>query len=156
MFRMTTLDPPTLSRALRERCPNRSEDDYQAAESVSGGWLGPALEALEASRLSERTERFAAAFGSRDALAMTELLAGMEKLSRDDFCAELTGWMRLIHQALRASAGLSAPAHARQIAAQHTGAALLSAMDALRKAWDYAQSNVGVGHLCGALRTLIQ
>ena len=32
---------------------------------------------------------------------------------------------------------------------------LSAAMAALRKACAYAQSNVGVGHLCGALRTIL-
>ena len=155
MFQLTPLDARTLADALRDRCPDRSESDRQAAADASGGWLGQALESLEASAGSERTARFAEVCETRSALAMTELLAGMEKLSRDDFCAELERWMELTHQALRAGAGLPASDRARAIARARTGAELSAAMAALRKACAYAQSNVGVGHLCGALRTIL-
>ncbi len=154
IFLLTPLDPATLAAALRARCPGRSEADYRAAEAAGGGWLGQALAALEASRGTQRTDRFASAYCARDRLAMTELLCGMEKLSRDEFCAELELWMGLLHRALRAEAGLPADEQAGTIANARTGPELSAAMDSLRRAYDRAQSNVGVGHLCGALRSL--
>ena len=154
-LRLSPLDGPTLARALRERCPGRTEGEYQAALRQSGGWLGQALDALEAARLTERAAAFAKAYGEQDAPALLELLAGMEKLSRDDFCAELAVWRQLLHDALRCQAGLPGSEQASVIAKSRGGAALAGAMDTLAKACDYAQSNVGVGHLCGALRSLI-
>ena len=154
MFFMTPLDPQELLAALRVRFPDRSEADCQAALSASGGWLGQAISAMEASRLSERTACFARAYADRSAPAMTELLAGMERLSRDEFLRELDGWMHLCHQALRAGAGLPESGQARSLAAARTGPELADAMAHIRKACEYAQSNVGVGHLCGALRVL--
>jgi hypothetical protein len=110
---------------------------------------------MEASRLTERAEAFASAYAGGNALALLELLTGMEKLSRDDFCAELAAWRQLLHDALLCQAGLPGSEQAAAIAGARDGAALAGAMDALAKACDYAQSNVGVGHLCGALRALI-
>ena len=154
-LRLSPLDGQTLSRALRERCSGRSEGEYGAAIRQSGGWLGQALAAMEAARLSERSEAFASAYAGGDALALLELLTGMEKLSRDDFCAELAAWRQLLHDALLCQAGLPGSEQAAAIAGARDDAALAGAMDALAKACDYAQSNVGVGHLCGALRALI-
>ena len=154
MMQLAPLDAGTLSAALRGRCPGRSEADYRAATSVSGGWLGQALEALEASRGTERTDRFAQAYARRDRLALTELLCAMEKLSRDEFSAELALWMGLIHRALCAKAGLPADEQAGAVAGARSAPELSAAMEALRLAYDRAQSNVGVGHLCGALRSL--
>ena len=154
-LRLSPLDEQTLSGALRERCPGRSEDEYRAALRQSGGWLGQALEAMEAARLSERAAAFAGAYAEKNQLALLELLTGMEKLSRDDFCAELNAWRQLLHDALLCQAGLPGSEQAQAIARARTGAQLAGAMDTLAKYGDYAQSNVGVGHLCGALRALI-
>ena len=154
MFFMTPLDPEELLPELRRRFPGRSEADYLAAQSVSGGWLGQAISAIAVSSLSERTELFANAFADRDALAMTELLAGMERLSRDELLQELNGWTQLCHRALRAGAGLPESDRARILAEARTGPELTAAMTHIRRACEYAQSNVGVGHLCGALRVL--
>ena len=148
MLFMTPLDPQELHSALRERFPDRSEADRLAAQSVSGGWLGQAISAMETSSFSERTMLFAAAFTGRDALTMTELLAGMERLSRDELLQELNGWLLLCHQALRADAGLPESDRARALAEARTGPELTAAVTHIRKACEYAQSNVGVGHLC--------
>ena len=154
-LRLSPLDEKTLSGTLRERCPGRAEGEYQAALRQSGGWLGRALDALEAAKRSERTETFARACGEKNRLVLLELLTGMEKLSRDDFCAELNAWRQLLHESLLCQAGLPGSEQANAIAKAHSGAALAGAMDTLAKYSDYAQSNVGVGHLCGALRALI-
>ena len=70
------------------------------------------------------------------------------------FCAELVAWRQLLHGSLLCQAGLPGGEQASAIAKARSGAELAGAMDELAKACDYAQSNVGVGHLCGALRTL--
>ena len=154
MFIMTPLASSDLLDELHRRFPGRSDADYLAAQNISGGWLGQAIAAMEASRLSERTERFAAAYAGRDRLAMTELLAGMEKLTRDDFLQELDGWIHLCHQALRAGSGLPESDQACVLATARTGQELSAAISQIRTIREYAQSNVGVGHLCGALRAL--
>ena len=154
LFSMAPLDDRTLDAALRARVPGRTDAAYRAAIDASGGWLGRALQELDRVQTGERAELFARAWAGRDRLAMTGLLAGMEKLSRDDFCAELEGWIQLCHQALRSSAGLPASPQARAIAAARTGPELCAAMERFARACEYARSNVGVGHLCGDLRTL--
>ena len=154
-LRLSPLDEAALRRALEQRCPGRGADEYRAAIRRSGGWLGQALDALEAARLSELAAAFAKAYAEKDALALLELLTGMEKLSRDDFCAELNAWRQLLHDALLCRAGLPGSGQAAAVAGARSGAELAGAMDTLAKSVDYAQSNVGVGHLCGALRALI-
>ncbi len=155
MLHLSPLPDATLYSALRARCPGRSEEDYQAAMSVSGGYLGQALSALSDTVLHDRTAKFADGYARRDALALLELLVGMEKLGRDDFCAELAQWKLLLHQALRCKAGLPAGQQAQAIARSRRGDELLAAIDTLQKAVDDASHNVGVGHLCGALRVLL-
>ncbi len=152
IFHLAPLDEQTMLGALRERVPGRTEAEYRTAAAEQ--WLGRAMQALEQIHMSERTDRFASACAKRDRLVMTELLSGMEKLGRDEFCGEITIWMQLLHQALRASAGLPASKQARAVADACTGRELMRALERLGRAYEYAQSNVGVGHLCGALRSL--
>ena len=151
-LRLSPLAEPVLMNALRQRCPGRSEADYKSAISLSSGWLGQALAALESTGLSGRTAKFARSYGSRDRLALLELLVAMEKLNRDEFCEDLAQWRSLLHQAMRCAAGLPGSDEAMAIAQSHSPAGLLSGIEALEQAADRERSNVGVGHLCGVLR----
>ncbi len=151
-LRLAPLSREILESALRSRCPGRSAGEYQAAIALSGGWLGQALQALEQSGLDSRTERFAQAFAKGDRLALLELLVSMEKLKREEFCEALGNWRVLLHQALRCQAGLKGGEAAVALARSHSPAELMGLVEALQEAMDRAQGNVGVGHLCGALR----
>ena len=152
-LRLAPLPEPVLLGALRQRCPGKTEQDYRSAMSLSGGWLGQALEAIEQAGLSGRTAKFAHSYASRDKFSLLELLVSMEKLNRDEFCEEMTQWRSLLHQAMRVSAGLPGSEEAAAIAGSHHPATLLQTIELLEDAGDKAQSNVGVGHLCGALRS---
>ena len=158
LLHLSPLPGPLLLQALRDRVPGKTEEDYRAAAAQSGGFLGQALEALSAGQaFSERAEAFAAAYARRDRLALTELLVPMEKLGRDALCEELTQWIALLHGALRARAHLAAASPlCRQISAGRTGEEILRAVDALQQALRYAQSNVGPGHICGALQVRLR
>lgn len=154
-LRLAPLPEPVLLAALRQRCPGKSEQDYRSAMSLSGGWLGQALEAIEQAGLSGRTAKFAHNFASRDKLALLELMVSMEKLNREEFCEEMAQWRSLLHQAMRAASGLPGSEEAAAIAKSHSPAILLQTIELLEQAGDKAQSNVGVGHLCGALRSTL-
>ncbi len=151
-LRLSPLPEAVLLNALRQRCPGRGEQDYRSAMADSGGWLGQALEALEQTGLSERTAKFARSYAQRDRLGLLELLIAMEKLGREDFCAELEQWRSLLHRAMRCAAGLPGSEEAAGIAKSHTMAELSALMELLERSADRARGNVGVGHLCGAIR----
>lgn len=152
-LRLSPLPEAVLLNALRQRCPGRSEPDYRSAMSDSGGWLGQALEALEQTGLTERTAKFARGYAQRDRLALLELLIAMEKLSREDFCGEMEQWRSLLHRAMRCAAGLPGSDEAAGIAKSRAMAEILAAIELLECSEERARSNVGVGHLCGALRS---
>ncbi len=154
-LRLFPLPPDILLPALQRRFPDRSRADCLAAMEAAGGYLGQALEAMERTALQGRSAEFAEAYASHDSLRLTELLIPMEKLDRDAFCQELALWRTLLHEAIRAEAGLAASDAARAIARRRTKQELFSAMEILKKTADYAQSNVGVAHLCGVLRMML-
>ena len=152
-LRLSPLPEAVLLNALRQRCPGRSESDYRSAMSDSGGWLGQALEALEQTGLTERTAKFARGYAQRDRLALLQLLIAMEKLNREEFCGEMERWRELLHRAMRCAAGLPGSDEAAGIAKSHAMAEILAAIELLESSEERARSNVGVGHLCGALRS---
>lgn len=151
-LRLSPLSETELLRALRSRFPGKAEGDYISAISQSGGYLGQAVQAMERSGLSERTARFADLYARRDALGLMELLIAMEKLGRDDFISEMEQWRSLLHQALRCASGLPGSEEARAIALSRKKPELSEAIAAISEASERAAGNVGVGHLCGALR----
>ncbi len=154
-LRLSPLSPELLLCELQKRFPDRSRADCLAAMGASGGYLGQAMEAMERTALQGRSAEFAEAYAARDSLRLTALLIPMEKLDREAFCRELSQWRTLLHEAIRAGAGLTASDAARAIARGRSKQELFSAMQTLQKACDYAQGNVGVAHLCGALRTML-
>lgn len=151
-LRLSPLPKQILLDALRQRLPGRPQADYDSAIARSGGYLGQALEAMAQSTMTERTEAFAQCYAERNELGLLELLVGMEKLNRDDFCEELSCWQALLHQALLCSASLPGTAQAAKIAEQRKKEDIMGALNLLRACAERAVGNVGVGHLCGTLR----
>lgn len=155
---LSPLPDDTLQQVLRSRVPGQPEEVYAAAAAQSGGFLGQALDALQsAGQLSERTLAFADAYARRNRLALVQLLVPMEKLKRDELCRELQQWIVLLHGALRVRAGLAASSpQCRKISEGRTSMDILQAIEALKEANLHAQSNVGVGHICGALQIALR
>lgn len=151
-LRLSPLPEATILQALRQHCPGKAEADYRAAAAMSGGVLGQAIAAIDQTGLTEFSSLFAQAYAQRDRMGLLELLIRMEKLNRDDFCAELTRWHSLLHQALRASTGLPGSAEAQAIAAHREKSELLASLQQLHRTIERASANVGIGHLCGALQ----
>ena len=138
---------------LQAEFADSSPEDLQAAMLRSGGWLGQARAALSGSQsLLPQTETFCQAFAARNKLAMIELLTSMEKMPRQELLTCLTQWAELLHAAMLVRNGAPAPSAAgRTLANRRTLKELMQAVQTLQQAMVWAQANVGVGHICGAL-----
>lgn len=150
---MQALPGRTLKAALAREFPKASAEDLEAAAFRSGGWLGQAKTILEeGSALPPQTEDFVRSFSARDALGLTQLLAPMEKLKRDQLMEILANWTELLEQALACRAGLSAvSAPAKTLSAARTSQELMAAVRSLKKALTYAQGNISPAAICGWL-----
>ena len=76
----------------------------------------------------------------------------MEKCKRDQLQELLAQWLELLEGALAERSGICAPlALSRQLSANRSSQELLRAICALKKASEYAQSNVSPAAVCGWL-----
>lgn len=150
---MQALTERTLRGALVREFPKASAEDIEAAIFRSGGWLGQAKKLLEeGSALPPQTEGFVKSFAARDALGLTQVLAPMEKLKRDQLMEILANWTEILEQALACRAGLTAvSAPAKTLSAARTSRELMAAVQSLKKALNYAQGNISPGAICGWL-----
>ena len=147
---LAPLPEATLLAALRQRCPGKQEADYRLAASVR--YLGQAMAKLKHAARSDRAMEFAAAFAERDTLAMTMLLAPMEKWTRDKLLPMLQEWELLLMEALSARCGAAEAApEVLRICSLRTAKEILAAIEELRLAQIRCNANVGVGAICGAL-----
>ena len=147
------LPEKVLRAALAREFPDVGDEDLRGAMIRSGGFLGQAKMLLsEGNALSPQTAEFVTAFAARDSLAMTRLLAAMEKHKRDQLVPELEGWIVLLEGALAYRSGISAvsPA-ARDLGTQRSPKDLMNAINTLKKAVAYAQGNISCGAICGWL-----
>lgn len=152
-LRLLPLEARLLREELARRHPDLAPAQLDRAAAASGGFLGRALALLEAEEpLLPQTVRFARAYAAGDALALLELLAGMERLGRAQLEPVLEQLLRLLADALLARrAGAAVSPEARAVAEGHTAEALLRACEAVRSALDDCRANVGVANLCAGL-----
>ncbi len=153
MLPMQALPEATLRKALGREFPKASPEDIDAAIFRSGGWLGQAKKLLEeGSDLPPQTEHFVRSFAARDTLGLTQVLAPMEKLKRDQLLEVLGLWTDLLEQALACRAGLTAvSAPAKALSTARSSQELMAGIRALKKASSYAQGNISPGAICGWL-----
>ena len=150
---LSALKQPVFEQAMLKLRPELEPQRVKELYSQSAGFLGQALE-LEAAdqEMLQRAEPFGRALAAHDTLAMTRLLASMERLSREIFADAMLQWERLICQAMLAKNGIEAVSGlSRTVAGSCTQQELSHTAEILRRAYLYSQSNVGVGHLCGML-----
>jgi DNA polymerase-3 subunit delta' len=147
------LSEEILTAQLRSRFPQADEETIAAAIARSGGYLGQAAQVLEEGQTtSAQTEDFAAAFAASDSLALTLLLASMERWKRDQLIPVLQQWEALLQNALVCRSGIAATSSAaRQLAAQRSSQELMHAIGQIQKAIAYAQGNVSEAAICGFL-----
>ncbi len=153
-LKMQALSEGVLRRQLSQDFPRAQADDLEAAILRSGGFLGQARELLAGdARQSPQTEGFVRAFGGKDPLALTQTLVPMEKWKRDALAEILAEWMELLEEALASRSGIRAISPlSRQLSQQRSAAELRGALHILKKAADYAKSNVSPAAVCGWLQ----
>ncbi len=152
-LQLRPLQSATLQAALHREFPQADDGDIEAAIARSGGFLGQAKALLtEGSDLPPQTAEFAAAYATKDPLALTKVLASCEKNKRDQLIELLEQWSRLLQSALTYRNGMSAfsPA-ARDIGTRRNPQELMAAITALKKAIEYAQGNISPAAICGWL-----
>ena len=152
-LKLLALPEGLLRRQLSSEFPQAQDADLSAAIARSGGFLGQAQALLrQGDSLPPQTESFVQAFASKDALGLTQTLVPMEKWKREALVQILSGWLELLESALSCRSGLQAISpQARQLAASRTAEDLLAALEQVKKALEYAQSNVSPAAICGYL-----
>ena len=153
-LKMQSLPETVLLPKLRRDFPEASPEDLEAAMFRSGGFLGQAMELLESGgQLPPQTEDFLRAFGTKNALLLTETLVPLEKWKRDALRPMLQSWLEILEGALACRSGLTAvSAPARKLASQRTAEELYAGIQQLKKALDYADRNVSPAAICGYLQ----
>ena len=143
-LQLTALPEDVLSAELRRRFPDAGDSEIAAAAARSGGYLGQAIQLMEAGAdLFPETESFLNAFSQASALELTQTLVPMEKYKRDKFIPILEQWQTLLQQALIARNGGSALLpQAQKLAAARESQDLLTALRSVQKGIDYAKGNV--------------
>ena len=149
---LQALPPEILCPALAREFPEAAREDLEAAAQRSGGFLGQAMELLR-EEAQPQVEAFVKAFGGRDALALTQMLAPMEKWKRDQLVPVLEGWVGLLENALANRAGMPATSgQVRTLAAERSSQELMQALRSIQKARELALGNVSPGAVCGWLQ----
>ena len=157
-LKMQAVPSPILGPYLRQKFPQATEEDLEAAIFRSGGFVGQAVEYLQSGgQMLPQTEDFLRAFGSRDSLLLTEVLVPMEKWKRDQLLEVLQSWLEILESALACRSGLRAvSAPAQKLAALRTGEELYGAVVQLKKAMDYGRGNVSPAAICGYLQWVLR
>ncbi len=140
---------------LSHRFPGQPAESLQAAYLRSGGYLGQAEALLQGAFYLPQTAEFAEAFAKKDTLALTRILCGMEKQPRSKLAEILIQWRQLLTDAMLVRSGLPGAPEAAAIGRSRTGAELAAAAQALQKAQDACAANIGTGHICGWLVTVL-
>ena len=85
-------------------------------------------------------------------MGLLQVIVPMEKWKRDVLIPELKQWLELLSQALLIRGGLPAQSpEAGAVAAARNPRELMGAVQALKKAIEYAQGNVSPAAVCGWL-----
>ena len=157
-LQMQSLPEDLLRPALQKAFPEAGESELDAAIWRSGGFLGQAKTLLETGdSLPPQTESFVRAFAAKDAYGLAQTLTPMEKWKRDALIPVLSSWLELLEGALVSRSGIQAvSSHARVLSQSRTSQELHGAALTLKKALDYAQSNVSPAAICGWLTWMLR
>ena len=152
-LQLTALPEAMLRQALQKQFPDAANTAIDAAIGRSGGYLGQAVELLEAGTdLFPETEAFLEAFAGRDEMALTRLLVPMERYKRDKLSPVLEQWVDILQQALVSRTGGTALLpKARELGQIRDPKDVFQAMEAIKKTVEYAKGNVSCAAICGWL-----
>ncbi len=152
-LRMSPLDTDTLAAELGRRFPEQARQSIDSAIVRSGGYLGQAIRLLnEESGMLPQSEAFVRAFCADDAAMLLRVLMPMEKIKRDEIKPIFAQWYEILASALSAQNRLPAMfAECNLIAEKRSTAAILNAIDQIKKAQTMLEANVSAAHVCGML-----
>lgn len=178
VFLLLTDNPETVLPTVRSRCvelklqqlareqllpvlekefPQAGNIAMEAAVRRSGGYLGQARQLLSAEEPpNPHTQAFVQALTTHNTLLLTQTLAQMERLNREQLMLLLRQWAALVEDALMCRAGMMAASEdSSRLAAAQSPARLNDAVRALQQALEYAISNVSPGAICGHLAHIL-
>ena len=152
-LKLLSLPESLIRNQLQQDFPEAQGADIDAAIARSGSFLGQARDLLEnGGQLPPQTVDFVAAFAERDSLKLVQTLTPMEKWKREALIPMLQSWMELLEGALASRSGVQAVAsQSRSLAQSRTAEELYEALGHLKKAQDYAMSNVSPAAVCAYL-----
>lgn len=144
---LSPLSRQQLLSALKQRRPDASQEALVRAAERSEGYLGPALEAVDAAEtpLEQQAAALLTALASRDELKLLEALLPLEKLKRPDLLSLLT----LLRRTLVRAMDPGTPD--RTLSAACTVSQLDTAARAVGHAITMLQANGSAGHAVGCL-----
>ena len=152
-LKLTAVAPERLRPWLAERFPQADTQALDAAIRRSGGYPGQALELLNgAAAQPPEVDAFIRAYTGKDVLELLQVFVPLERKNREQVIPLLAAFKQVLQEGLACRGG--APASSRQIgllAKARGGKDMLSAIEALQKAIEYAQGNVSVAAICGWL-----
>jgi DNA polymerase-3 subunit delta' len=158
-LKLTPVSPAQVEEVLKERLPQRSQEELHQAALSSGGMVGQALARLEApedeetAALDQLAEQFCAALARKDELALAAFLATEEKRSRQELTVFCEGCRSRFYAALMAGAGQQngkATAATRALTGLKKDQ-LFRLCEHMEEAKRRLDGNAGSGHLLGWL-----
>ena len=157
-LKLLALPQDVLRRALLQKFPDAADADIDAAMIRSGGFLGQAQTILESGEaLAPQTRAFAESYAARDALGLAQVLVPMQKCKREQLCDIFSQWLELLEGALAARSGMDAASTlSRRLSTGRSSQELLGGIRNLKKALDYARSNVSPAAVCGWLERALR
>ncbi len=157
ILKMQSLPESVLTQALKKEFPDASAETLQAVLERSGGYLGQARALLEQPEEDPQTEAFMQAMLRKDPLLLLQTLVPMEKWKRDQLCQTLEQWVRLLQEALLCRNGTKVLSPlARELGNVRSSRELMQAVQAIKKAIEYAGGNVSPAAICGYLSWVLR
>ena len=142
---------------LGKRFPDRDDAALRRALRLGGGWLGQAEKLLQEDGKSDPlAETLYESFLRQDELVLTQTLCKLERRKRDQLLPVLRQTRKILAEALARRSGAPSETEETSLASRRTAAELMRACRVLQEAIRAAETNVGVGHVCGFLTVMLR
>ncbi|MBR2366067.1 MAG: DNA polymerase III subunit [Oscillospiraceae bacterium] len=140
---------------LRERFPEKDDAALRRALRIGEGWIGRVQKILrEEEKPDPLAEELLDAYAGQDALALTQALFKLERRKREQMLPVLRQVRETLIAALAQRSGRQT--EETPFASARTTAELSDACRLLSEAIHAAESNAGVGHVCGYLAVTLR
>ena len=150
-LKMSPLSRETLFSALKNRAPNADADALASAMEKCGGYLGSALDLLEApeTALDRQTAEFLRAFATGNELALLEVIAPLDKSTRQNTLDLMQSLYRCFTEAIHPQSVSSG--ELRLLRESCSSQQLYTAAKAVAHAITLLQANGSSGHASAVL-----